>query len=272
MKQVDATVKKIYGPINRCIYCRKHASQGENFSSEHIIPYGLGGNVEAEGGVCPKCKLAWEMTDRLNLKTHFADIRFQLNVQSRSKKDKRKRHTIPVDVGITTDFGSRLTKNEAERLAIPNNLMLPRFMPPGIITGYKRRQGSEYIPNFWHLVEGKQNHVGKSVQFHQKWNFYVFQNFLMKTAHGLAIAVYGFEKFVPYLYYCIHPNMMEHRLSFIGGFMKLDPPQEERHTLSLVRQKVGNVELLLAQIRLFADFGSPTYLVVVGHTIPHLWY
>lgn len=157
---MDPTQNKTYGPLNRCMYCRRQPPRCPNLSCEHIVPYGLGGNVEAKASVCDECKLAWEMVDRTNLKHNFVDARLQLDVQSRSKKDKRKRHTIPTEINVTTDKGPKLGVSEANHLTIPPNLALPRLMPPGILTGLERRQGPDYFPGLWHPIGYRKNRSG----------------------------------------------------------------------------------------------------------------
>jgi hypothetical protein len=95
---------------------------------------------------------------------------------------------------------------------------------------------------------------------------HAFFPMLAKIAHSFAIATWGERSFNPLL-----PDMILGRdsrwLRLVGGFAKIPPATapETIHILhvGLRRSHVG-VQYVIARVRLFSNFGSPEYLVVVG--------
>jgi hypothetical protein len=54
------------------------------------------------------------------------------------------------------------------------------------------------------------------------------------------------------------------RYDLVGGVPTNSPPSENLHELALEWEHHGGVDYVIARIRLFANLGAPTYVVVAG--------
>lgn len=90
---------------------------------------------------------------------------------------------------------------------------------------------------------------------------------LAKIAHSMAVAELGLAGFRPFLLDIIH-GRAEDAHQFVGGRLKARPALPHRHEVLILGYEIGETTLVAAEVRLFADLGAPTYVVVVGEYLP----
>ncbi len=130
--QVPELDHNIYKPIGHCIYC----GSVENLSDEHIVPYGLGGNL-----ILPKasCSICAKITSRFELVVQRGSLRparIYREIQSR-KKHKSAPKTYPLLVERNSDM---------ETLEVPLDeypilVIFPIFSVPGYLKKDKNTKG-----------------------------------------------------------------------------------------------------------------------------------
>lgn len=100
------------------------------------------------------------------------------------------------------------------------------------------------------------------------WDNHLICRMLAKIGHSLAVAELGKDNFSPLLTKLIC-NGDQNSMRFIGG--SPDDSTSEipgtLHRLTLGFQKIKGRTYVVAQVRLFASYSSPTYSVVVGESL-----
>lgn len=184
---------KRYDPLGHCMYCgSKH-----KLSREHIIPFGLGGNLIFADASCGKCAEITSDFERYCLRNMFQAARTHLNLPTRNKKNKPK--TLRLSY----------FKNEGDHEWInvpvsdhPYAIILPIFQSPTIISqkphieglmtdGVAMRAGPHFIDNL--------NKFGPNHAYTQELSPDLFGRLLAKIAHGFAVAELGERAFQPFL-------------------------------------------------------------------------
>jgi hypothetical protein len=90
-----------------------------------------------------------------------------------------------------------------------------------------------------------------------------FCQFLAKIAHGFAVDSLS-DGFTPLLTDVVLSKARTARYDLVGGVPTSSPPSENLHELSLEWEHHGGVDYAIVKIRLFANLGAPTYVVVAG--------
>lgn len=266
-----------YQPADRCIYCDGPGP----YSDEHIIAYGLGGNIVLPRASCPQCAKMTGKVERIVLRKMFGAMRIQQGFPTRRPKD-RPTH-LPVDV--IGDDGAVGIKTVPAMLH-PGSFFMFRFGPPGILLQLPpsetfQAEGWAYVPGHrnpaYFTRHGSRGH--KIGMFHPG----IFSQMLAKIAHSFAVADQGLGSFRPML-----PDLILGRSKtpsyLVGGDLDVAPPLPVLHRLHLECRWPYAHEQLLTQggptvlvvggapprqylvvhIRLFANWGGPQYHVVVG--------
>lgn len=121
-----------YEPIGHCIYC----GSVENLSDEHIVPYGLGGNLILPKASCSTCA---KITSRFELVVQRGSMRparIYREIQSR-KKHKSAPKTYPLIVERNNDIETL----EAPLDEYPILVTFPIFSVPGYLKNDKSTKG-----------------------------------------------------------------------------------------------------------------------------------
>jgi len=90
--------------------------------------------------------------------------------------------------------------------------------------------------------------------------------FIAKIAHGYAFHVAG-DEFEPFLadFILRGPEQLADCMVHVGSdTTELEPETANLHELSANWAEIDKVEHLLVRVRLFANLGAPTYLIVAG--------
>jgi hypothetical protein len=137
---------KVYQPVNLCIYCGPSQAQ-ENFTAEHIIPYGLGGKLILPSASCECCQVATSKVERFCLQTMLGNVRVHLDIQTRRPKKRSK----ALALGMNVD-GRWETRN----ISIPDHpfiFTLPIMEPAGLFMGLPERSGHKNIRLWYKSIQ-----------------------------------------------------------------------------------------------------------------------
>lgn len=114
-----------------CIYC---GSTGI-LSSEHVIPFGLGGDFELPGASCSGCRDVTSSIERRVMEQQFTGPRLAIGYPSRHARARGSTPPYPPIIGEMAD-GTKMQVPFAEGQH-PTLLWLPQYEPPGHLTGEK---------------------------------------------------------------------------------------------------------------------------------------
>lgn len=84
--------RKVFEPADECIYC----GAKENLSTEHIIPYSLGGRFELPSASCAVCQAATKKLEGKVCRGQLHVPRSVSGIQTRRKKDRVT--TVPIEL------------------------------------------------------------------------------------------------------------------------------------------------------------------------------
>jgi hypothetical protein len=253
-----------YKPVGKCIYCGRNSLQ---LSDEHIIAEAIGGNVILPKASCHRCS---KITTKLEGHCFRGTLgAFRVQTKSPSKRTKQRPSSYKLTV---QDENGSFSQLDIPIESYPAFLMLPKFNSmPKILSG-------EHIDpaitcDAWAHVTKPNPVIGtyKTI-VSGPFNANRWLRMLAKIAHSYAIAELGLSAFKPLLPKLIlgHKSATLELFGCIGDTI---PPAEDigkgitHHRIHLISAKKSDnseVEYLVADLRLFANYGSPQYHIVVG--------
>jgi hypothetical protein len=255
-----------YAPVGVCIYCLEHQSK---LTDEHVIPFAFAG----DGMVLPKssCKECAAVTGRFEqeyLRCGLGIFRNRIGAPTRRPNDRSA--TPLVGVGRRIDGGQ--LQDSGERVEVPIHEMpiayiaMRFFGAPRILTG--RAPTGDIDGELWWCMWPEQTALQKVARGTEGLHIgslrpITFARFIAKVAHGYAVADVGLNTFDPLLLDLIAGRTEE--ISFlIGGDEDIPLPRNEQFVLQSGWVSLDNVTYLVVQLQLYANLGTPKYLVVVG--------
>lgn len=249
-----------YSPVGRCIYCAKSAEEAGpgGLQEEHIIPFALGGTLELPEASCERCAKETHAFEGYCAGKMFKPARTHFHW--RSRKSKR-----PNKLRIGPPFGD--AGQEIPVADHPPMIALPTFQAPGILFGLKKEEGTFaqtgvqlcFGPGFRERWE----RLGRKADISTPFTIDTFGRMLAKIAHSYVVAELGVDGFTPFLPGLILGESAYYSY-YIGSPVGLENPAPELHTLKLDRLN----EMIVVYVRLYAKFGGPSYMVVVGQSKP----
>lgn len=256
MKNRDSTTRR--APLRRCIYCEStkyREKDNRELGEEHVIAESLGGSLALGLAACEDCERRVNDFEQPILKGILYAPRVHLGI--RRKRRKRGEETIKVQGNID---GKDVTLNLPIKNA-PVMLFLLRLGPPGMLIDrpldFADMQGAWVLHLSNSLVPPGFQSVSGPIM-----DTFKFAQFLAKIAHCFAVSVLG-EGFIPTLLDFIRTAATSPRYDLVGGTPSGEP-SENLHELELYWERVAGVHYALVKIRLFANLGAPTYLVIAG--------
>jgi hypothetical protein len=146
---------------------------------------------------------------------------------------------------------------------VPVLLFFVRLGPPGILVD--RPSTISDMRGAWalHLSSGPVLPHGFESFSSPILDTFKFTQFLAKMAHCFARDQLG-DGFNPLLLEVIQSEAKSQRYDLIGGRPEDSPASDNLHELELYWQQVNTNSYAVVKIRLFANLGAPTYLVVAG--------
>lgn len=264
-------IPRKYGPVGACIYCG--ATRGK-LSSEHIVPYSLGGRLELVAASCSVCAKETGNIERYITHTLWGGIRMKFDFPTRRPKLR------PKSSEVFGPDGTSISIPIKDYPAIAPMLWLDR---PSILDGVAARAEVRLTVKTFTTDGSDPAEVGvKHYRIPASVDTGKYFRFLAKIAHGMAVLRYGVDGFTPFLNnIIIRPNIapMADLYAFVGGRPEVEPPSHTDvgivHTLTRENQtNVGRQMWICEGIRLFSNwtqptedgksFGSPQYIVVAG--------
>jgi hypothetical protein len=250
--------------IGRCIYC----GSTDNLTREHIVPRGIGGPWLLLKASCKKCAKVTSGFEKDVLRKFFILMRTKLGLPTYHLPKRPDSFSFVV----TTDGQEKVMEVPASDA--PTLFMMPLFEKPGHIR--KDAQGSDILVSGVSL-HGKKNEVR---EFKDKYNVdsisrteelhTSFARVLAKIAYGITVFRYGLDMIEKaYVLPCIIDNE-----GGISQWVGCEAPHES--PLLLPKEKLFHrIEILekknevAVRIRLFANYQTPEYLVIVGRLKEH---
>ena len=130
----DKTVKA-YGPIGQCIYCGGR----EHLSREHIIPYGLHGNLVIQEACCAHCRDVTSALEGRILRGALLPMRTKRKFPTRHKDRRPEKFTISIQRGEETEL---IEVSPDDHPAI---FGIPIFRPPAFRNDPNYQEGTIII-------------------------------------------------------------------------------------------------------------------------------
>ncbi len=259
-------VKKVFDPVGVCIYC----GATSDLRLEHIVPAGLGGNLELPDSSCSECEKITSAFELKVLRNELLPIRSAQNLRKKKKKEEL-RKLFPVTV--TTGGKESILETKAENL--PSMMTLLFFDFPGHlkaatpradelrVTGYYNEHSKNFLDS---VVLGTDIDSGKTTTLDISrtvdYDVHSFSRILAKIGLGYAIGELGIETFQEIFVREVILGNSENVGRWVGGdFYASSLNINDLHGLRIRRVK-NEVHV---KIQLFAQSsGSPVYTVIVG--------
>ena len=248
--------------IGRCIYCGKARV---NLTREHIVPFGLGGNIILHQACCDCCREIIQPIEDYCVRTMMGNFRHKHGASSRKRGGKRRPTHLPLHLSRRDGFSKTIN---TPRESYPAVLYLPYFPPPKLLTNNPQTGTSLWI---WSSVADLKSHrelYGQTGFLAGEYNNITFSRMIAKIAHGIAVYGLGLEKLSAYdllLPDVILNEPSEDKIAAVVGADSSEPrAAKATHSMNIALPKIGNYELIAATVRLFANLGAPTYIAIVG--------
>jgi len=182
-----------------------------------------------------------------------------------------------------------VTKGEESLIAVdprhhPGHFAMIAYGPPGLLAGRQPGESCGQVRVHLHGQDLQKNGLltllreqGISAgQIEWRTDAYTYARMLAKIAHAAAVDILGVDGFRAYLPKLIlekpkNGSLLPH---YVGGELDGPPPQPgPRHHLLIRRIRQPERDLLIADVRLFANegsppYGTPIYSIVVGEREP----
>jgi len=237
-------------------------------TDEHIVATAIAGVWMLPKASCKRCQ---KMTTKLEghcFAGTLKPFRTQIGMYGRKKR-------IPKSFGLPVMYpNGRAHIDEFPVSKFPATLIIPHFKSlPKILDGVPPNATDKI--DAWGLMTWPdsgypQYPAGTNISiipagFHGgKWC-----RMLAKIAHSHAVAMRGFNGFRPYLQKMIRgmDNSYGH---YLGGTLEIRPKDDFLHMLTIKEwksDKVPDKTFLVVTVRIFASFGAPECIAVVGEII-----
>ena len=245
-----------------CIYCDRKRSPSSELTTEHIIPKALGGYNTYPKSSCKICNYKTSAFEAKVLRGAFYAFREKTNLTSRSKN---RPITLPL-FAINGDEKSRLDIPIED---YPAMLMLPKYFKAKILCddGYDSEPCKPWLFTETHDLSKLTFKYGITSFATMSIDSLSFGRMLCKIGHSWACKYQLNRRFMPFLTRLIIEDRGHEFLNFVG-ISQITPPSiglsHISHTIRLFEQSHKLGKLLVCEVTLFANLGSPTYHIVVG--------
>jgi hypothetical protein len=264
-----------YDPVGKCIYCdapvysTKPGSRTSPFGGEHIIPEGIGGTLELPDASCQTCE---DTTGRLvegdTLGRTLKALRVFLNLKKAGKGSHPK--ILPLEVADQPDGRRRIIPDVPIDI-YPIAFMLPVYHPPEFsptATEYGKAIRAATVASLRIDLKALYRLYGVVSFATAYWDNAMLCRMLAKIGHAFAVAEIGETRFRPFLKEFISKGDVA-GMSLVGCSPEYEkiPASTGLHTVGLGYQRHRSTTYVVASIRLFAQYGTPVYRVVVGESL-----
>ena len=235
--------------IGRCIYC----GSTENLTNEHIVPRGLKGSCQA----CAEITSGFEKSV---LRQQFILPRTALGLPTYHPKKRPQKFSFEVE-----------RNGHKETIVLPGTECPPLFVmltveKPRYIADYDYEKGVKVTGTSLHgpeLLKIKEKLNIESLSIKMSISGNNFERMLAKIAYGMTILAYGLGALGEcYVLPCIlgQKDDVGYWVGSSGRDFAALPVEKQLHRIFLMVK--GNE--IGASIRLFANYCTPEYIVIVG--------
>ena len=243
--------------IGKCVYC----GSTDNLTDEHIVPYGLKGIWQLLKGSCEACNQITSAFEGSVLREQFMLVRAALALPTRRPQNRPREFSFVVD-----------REGRKENIVLPVTdcpavFMMPGFEKPGHIMNYGHKKSIKTKTVSLHGLNPtklKDRFNIEGIWLNERFSKNCFELMLAKVAYGMTILTYGPDALKEcYVLPCIL-GLKDDVGYWVGSSGKhastLPSEKEVLHRVCLTTNS-GEISVL---IRLFANYQTPEYLVIVG--------
>lgn len=261
--------RKKYLAANVCIYC---GDRSPPLGDEHIIPFGLNGDLIISCASCKKCEKVTSRLERLCLRGMFGPYRVKQGFQTRRPKGREK----PYPLNIYDKEGNKQTV-DLPLAKHPGTMLIPSFDPPNILSGSPPPNPESPVnckllfiasEAEFDVAEAAARASDSSAVHMASADVAAFGLMLAKIGHAYAYAnTNGFEVgWKPLLRKTIFEESPSFN-HFVGNAEDTKPNEspDALHHLQIIEANIGDKTYCGVDIRLFANIPEiPTYRVIVA--------
>lgn len=248
---------KSYAPIGECIYCGKRA----DLRKEHIVPYGINGNLTLPQASCGDCAVITSAFEGRVLAA-LSSARRGMGMQSNTAKRDRPT-TAPL--GITRN-GVETT----EHVPFEDNLqpvVMPVFDAPGAMSGAQPIDGIRvkglYVAHYNNTPEDVGRRLGAEwVSFSMQYPAIEFARMIAKIAYSFWIATDGIEvaRSAPVVNAILGRDpVVGHWVGTLREDVRVEFSETGLHTIQIHRRD----DMICATVYLFTMQPTPEYVVLL---------
>lgn len=252
---------KVPTKIGRCIYC---STTSPPLTDEHVVPYGLNGNIKLLEASCLECAKITSRFERILLRDSLSVPRAALGSRTRNKKERNTRQPM----GIVKDgVEQTISVHWRDHWKV---IFLPVFPPPAFIDGRPYTEGifsdrADVISISEDPREIAKRHDADDVVHTMRNPLRVatsYAQLVAKIGYGLAVERFGMggiaEAFVI-------PGILGQR-NDLGRWVGCDGQRTipaKKYHLWATRFNVTR-GIITVRVKLFASTNGTEYIVVVG--------
>ena len=251
--------RKVYPPLGYCMYC----GSTEELTSEHIVPFALGGEIELLDSSCKECAKITSKFERALLRGQLWRARLALGFKSR-----RKHRDAPTHTTVEFELDGNTSEEQVQREHGPAVVTFPVFPPPRLITGDSTAGVS--VAGIVGIAFGKDpkqlalERGATKIAFTDNTSPYQFAQLLAKIALGMATATGAIQHLtgpspLREIILGTNPNVGD----YVGSMTdELRAFPGHLHRIAIFVDATSGY--LVADVQLFAESTSPRYAVIIG--------
>ncbi|MGD9578920.1 MAG: HNH endonuclease, partial [Syntrophorhabdus sp.] len=254
--------RHIYPEVGRCIYC----GSAENLSDEHIVPYGLGGNLELPKSSCKRCARITSKFELAVLRGSMRPVRIYRKIQSRGKHQ-----DSPVKYLVTIESGGDRKDIKVPIEDYPILVTFPIFAVPGYLLDIQKSKG---INVTGHAIISFGCKPADTLRKYNGARLIImptvdtpvdFARMIAKIAFSMAVATGAFED-EDYSKSFVLPAILGEK-DDIGkwvGTITVPITSAKYHLHRVLVYRDIDKGLLVGDVQIFSDSETPRYGVILG--------
>lgn len=252
--------RRRYPPYGKCIYC--NATEG--LTTEHIVPFGLGGTLELPQASCARCAVETSKVERAVLRGELRPVRIFRALQSRRKHK-----------GAPSVYSLVIVRSGAEETVelpleeYPLLVAFPDFAPARLAVGQQSKPGID-VAGIVTVSFGAdpasvlRNLGATSIKPYVSTQPAQFARMVAKIAYSMAAATSALSLIkAPSPIREIILGTNTHIGDYVGTLTyPLDAHEDQLHRIIVLPDtQTGQ---LVADVQLFSDSHAPRYGVLLG--------